>query len=222
MRFKELRDGGQVVRNLMTIGLVVTWALASVGAIVILGLPWRLGVLLGAILVVTGPTVIDPLVRHIKPRAPIGSVLRWEGIVIDPVGALLAVLVFEFILAGALTEAALGLVRAILLTIVVGGGLGLIAAWMLVQLLRRYWVPDRLSNPVSLMLVLATFVGADLVQAECHGAPAHVVAKGAGALAGAAAAPMLGRPLVHAAEDMDFVEQGQHAPPRVRLVRPFR
>ncbi|MHB9062506.1 MAG: cation:proton antiporter domain-containing protein, partial [Pirellulaceae bacterium] len=78
-----------------SIGACVSWILTTVAAWGILGLEGRLATLLGAVLVVTGPTVVIPLLRQIRPSRRVGSVLKWEGIVIDPVGAVLAVLVFE-------------------------------------------------------------------------------------------------------------------------------
>ena len=93
LRFSELRAaaGGAVVR-LCTVGVAVSWFLGSLFAWLVLGLHWELAVLLGAILVVTGPTVVSPLLRHIRPERSIGAVVKWEGIIIDPIGAILMVL----------------------------------------------------------------------------------------------------------------------------------
>ena len=95
LELKELKTSGTVVARLVTVGALVSWALTALVARLVLKLDVRLAVLLGAILVVTGPTVVAPLLRHIRPARRIGSIAKWEGIVIDPVGALLAVLVFE-------------------------------------------------------------------------------------------------------------------------------
>jgi NhaP-type Na+/H+ or K+/H+ antiporter len=100
LRFSELREIGTVVVNLITIGILLTWALASLSAYYLLDLGLELSVLFGAILIVTGPTVIIPLLRQVRPTESVGSVLRWEGIVNDPIGAMMAVLVFEIILSG--------------------------------------------------------------------------------------------------------------------------
>jgi NhaP-type Na+/H+ or K+/H+ antiporter len=95
LELNEISRAGGVIRNLVTLGAAVTWIVGAVAARVVLGLSWPLSVLLGEILVVTGPTVIGPLLRHVKPTGRTGPILKWEGIVIDPVGAMLAVLVFE-------------------------------------------------------------------------------------------------------------------------------
>jgi len=166
LKLSELGQIGAVLRNLVTVGLAVTWVVSALAARLLFDMDWSLCVLLGAILTVTGPTVIVPLLRHIRPTGPVGAVLKWEGIVIDPIGALLAVLVFEALAMGGAREATAQVVLAVLKTAVVGGGLGLLAAAMLTMLLRRYWVPDFLQNAISLMFVVAVFTASNAVQHE--------------------------------------------------------
>lgn len=162
----ELKEIGRVVRNLISIGALVTWVGAGSLAYVLLDFDLALSALLGAILVVTGPTVIGPLLRHIRPRAAVGSTVKWEGIVNDPIGAILAVLVFDVIVAGgfegAANAAALGIVRAV----AAGGLLGIAGATVVVILLKRYWVPDFLQNPVTLGLVVIVFAAANTLMEE--------------------------------------------------------
>ena len=166
LRFSEITTVKSVIRRLVTLGALVTWALATMAGGVLLGLDWQLAALLGGILVVTGPTVIGPLLTHIRPQGKVGPVLRWEGIVIDPIGALLAVLIFEVILAGGFQDAAGATLHALMMTILVGGGLGVIAAVLFAQLLKRYLIPDSLQNPVSLLLVVLVFVVSGEIQHE--------------------------------------------------------
>ncbi len=166
LKMSDLPRVGQVVRNLVTIGALATWLVSTVAAHFILGLPATLSALLGAILVVTGPTVITPLLRHIRPRGVVGSIMKWEGIVIDPIGASLTVLVFEAINIGNTTEATSHIAIAILKTVAIGGGFGFVAAAILVLLLQRFWIPDHLQNAVSLMLVIAAFTGSNMLQHE--------------------------------------------------------
>ncbi len=162
---KELKDIGRVIRNLATIGVLVTWVGATALAHVLLGFSLGVATLLGAILVVTGPTVIIPLLRHVRPAARIGSTAKWEGIVNDPIGAILAVLVFEAIVAGGgshMSGAVLGVVKAL------GAGIvfGLLGAGTLVYPLRRYWIPDFLQNPAALAVAVAAFTLSNTVQTE--------------------------------------------------------
>ena len=165
LKLADLPKVGGVVRNLILLGALITWAIGAVTAHLIFGLDWGLATLLGAVLVVTGPTVIGPLLRHIRPGGSLGPILMWEGIVIDPIGAVLAVLVFEAIGGGSGTTTA-HFAEALIKTIAFGGGFGLLAAGVLTLLMSRYWVPDFLQSAVSLMLVVAAFTGANLLQDE--------------------------------------------------------
>ncbi|MCK4847281.1 MAG: cation:proton antiporter, partial [Deltaproteobacteria bacterium] len=165
-KISELKGYGNVVRNLVTVGVIVTWGVITLAAIFILDLGLSMSLLLGAVLVVTGPTVIIPLLRSVRPKGHIGSILKWEGIIIDPIGAMLAVLVFEGIIAGGLKEAGSLAAIGIIKTIIVGGFIGIAAAWIMVQLLRRYWIPDYLQNPVMLMAVVTAFILSGHFQAE--------------------------------------------------------
>lgn len=161
LSFRELKEVGTSVRNLVTIGALVTWLLTSLAAVFVLGLPPRIAVLLGAILIVTGPTVIIPLLHHIQPHRRTASLLKWEGIVIDPVGAILAVLVFEVIRSGYHGfnwHAVLGLGSAVLT--------GVAGAWIVWLFFRRYWIPDSLHNPFSLMVLLTVFSLSNVIQPE--------------------------------------------------------
>jgi NhaP-type Na+/H+ or K+/H+ antiporter len=166
LRLADLHGAGSVVRNLVTVGSLVTWAITALAAHFIVAMHWPLSILLGAVLVVTGPTVIGPLLRHIRPIGKVGPILRWEGTVIDPIGALLAVLVFHAIEAGGLRGAAPGVALEVLKTVGIGGAIGLAAAYILVFVLRRFWVPDYLQNPVSLMMVIAAFVTSNVLQPD--------------------------------------------------------
>lgn len=167
LRLSELSKVGSVVRNLLSIGVLVTWLIAGWAAWAILGFDPRVAILFGAILVVTGPTVIGPLLQQIRPTGPVAAILKWEGIAIDPLGAVLAVVVFDVVSVGhddVSPWAHGGL--AVLRTVGVGGGLGLLAAALYVLLVKRFWVPDHLQNGVSLMLAVAVFAASNYVQEE--------------------------------------------------------
>lgn len=172
LNLKELREIGGVVVGLITIGMMVTWIVAAAAAYYLLKLTPEISILLGAILVVTGPTVIGPLLRHIRPNQRVNDILKWEGIVIDPIGALLAVLVFEAItisLSPAIgvspfQEAATEVLFSLGRTIFFGFLTGFFFAWLLVLLIRKYWVPDFLQVTVSLSLVVAAYLSGDLLQ----------------------------------------------------------
>ncbi len=166
LKLRELRRIGGVVRNLITIGTLITWLLAALGAYAFIGLDVSLSLLLGAIVVVTGPTVIGPLVRHVRPIGKTGSILNWEGILIDPVGAVLTLLVFDAILIGDVGEATTQTALSVLRVLVVGALIGLLGAGVIVLMLRRYWIPDALQNPVSVMIVVAVYTLSNVIQHE--------------------------------------------------------
>ncbi len=166
LRVRELRTGAKVITMLVTVGAFVTWILATLAGVLFMKLPWGLALVFGAILTVTGPTVILPMVQYMRPKGASGPILRWEGIVIDPIGALLAVLVFEAVRAGGATSAANDVFYGVITTIIVGGGLGVIAGWLMTTIIKNYLVPDYLQNAVSFAMVVVTFALCDSVQKE--------------------------------------------------------
>ena len=163
LRFHELGGTGSVVTRLCTVGAGVSWLLTTLFAQWIVGVDFEVALLVGAILVLTGPTVVIPLVRHVRPRKPLGPILRWEGILIDPIGAVLALLVLE-----ALTghDSTLDIAVGIGKTLLYGGGLGVLAGWVLAQALERFAIPDRLHVPVTFGTVGMTFAVANTLQPE--------------------------------------------------------
>jgi len=166
LRFRELNKVGGVVFRLISIGVLATWLVGALAAYYVLGLSVRLSVLIAAVLVVTGPTVIGPLLQQIRPKGETGPVLKWEGILIDPVGAVLAVLVFEAILAGEFQQAPLLIAQGVLVTALIGAVVGVVGAGIMTLLLKNYLIPDQLQNGVSLLLVTAAYTVADLLHPE--------------------------------------------------------
>lgn len=167
LRLEELKYTGDVVRNLITAGVLVTWVGGSILTFMFLDLPLMLSVLLGAIIVVSGPTVIGPLLRHVRLPHNTDATLEWESILIDPIGALLAVLVFEVIVttsspAAGTTIFLLGMIRMI----IAGAVLGLAGAYFLIRMIRRFWIPDFLQNPFSLALVITVFTLSNYIAEE--------------------------------------------------------
>ncbi|MEZ5391490.1 MAG: cation:proton antiporter [Bryobacterales bacterium] len=136
--------------------------LSSFGAWLILELSVPLALLMGAIFVVTGPTVVIPLLRHVRPTPRIRNTIKWEGILNDPIGAILAVLVFEAILAGGGQDAP----RAFLYSILTGVGVGGAGAVIMLVALRFHWVPDALDNAFSLAMIVGAFIGSNHIHPE--------------------------------------------------------
>ncbi|MFB9733056.1 cation:proton antiporter [Ornithinimicrobium kibberense] len=165
LRFRELRGLSQAVLRLCTVTVLLAWLLITAAGVVV-GVGWQLALLIGALLVVTGPTVIAPIVRQLRPTRRVSSMLRWEGIIVDPIGAILAVLVFQaVILSGpepAVGTALLTLGRTILVATVITVVLGV----ALEVALRRHWIPDFLEGTVFLAASVAALVISNEVQTE--------------------------------------------------------
>lgn len=166
LKFKEIQGLQIVVRRLITTGVLVTWLTITLATHWLLDFSWKLSFLFGAITVVTGPTVVVPMLRSVRPTAKVSSILRWEGIVIDPIGALLGILVFQFIIseadAGALGETLLIFCKTLVLTSLIGVGAG----YGFGVLMRNHWLPEYLHNVIALGLVFVVFTMANFVEHE--------------------------------------------------------
>jgi len=166
LRFSEINGLGHVVRRLLSSGLLITWAVTTLATYWLLDLPIELAVLFGAVTVVTGPTVIVPMLRSVRPNTRVANILRWEGIVIDPIGALLAVLVFEFIVAGIGAEAFSHTAFIFLSQILTGLSIGAGTGYILGIAFRRHWIPSYLQNLATFCIVLASFAVSNEIQHE--------------------------------------------------------
>lgn len=166
LKFNELKDAGRVVWRLLIFGTLLTGAVGAWASHTFLDFPIKLAMLFGAIIVVSGPTVVIPILRTVRPVERVANILRWEGITIDPLGALVAVLVFNFFVA---EEEAQGL-RNVLesFTLLVGAGviIGYIGAQVLTLILRRRWLPDYLYNVGTLAFVIGVFASSEWIQKE--------------------------------------------------------
>jgi len=166
LRFAELKGNGRTVLLLVTVGIAVTWALTTVAAWLLLRFEPSMAALLGAILVVSGPTVIMPLLRHVRPNRRIGSIVKWEGIINDPIGAVLAVVILYAITTGGFTFATPRTLVTLTVFLAVGATIGLTMALLSVQVLKRYWVPDYLQNPAFLTVVVLSYIVSNSVRPE--------------------------------------------------------
>lgn len=164
LKYQDIAGHGNMVRNLCSVGVLVTWVIATVVAHYALEVTWQLSFLFGAIVTVTGPTVIVPMLRTVRPKTNLGNILRWEGIVIDPIGALLAVIVYEYIISsqGAMSHT----LYAFSKTIGIGLLSGLAVGYFLGVTLRNHWVPHYLRNTAVLTIILGAFAGSNFFAHE--------------------------------------------------------
>ena len=166
LHLSEWREIGSVVKRMVTIGALSTWAVIAVSTHYLLDFNWDMAVLFGTLTLVTGPTVIIPMLRVVRPTTAIANILRWEGIVIDPIGALLAVVVYSFIVASNQGNGLNHGLGAFAGVIACGSLLGVAAGWGLGQVLRRQWLPDYLHNLAVLATVLGVFIASNAVMHE--------------------------------------------------------
>jgi len=166
LRRGEISKIGPVIGKLISLGSAITFIGAGLAAHYVFGLDWRISFLFAALIIVTGPTVITPILRNIPLKKDVSAVLKWEGILIDPIGALVAVLVFEFISvegdAGYTKQALIEFGKIVL----IGFSFGISAGFALYFMIKKKWIPHYLLNVVSLSFVLMIFVLSDLFAHE--------------------------------------------------------
>lgn len=166
LKRSEIRNVGPVITKLITLGSAITFFAAGILAHVIFNLSWEISFLFSGLIIVTGPTVITPILRNIPLKKDVSAVLKWEGILIDPIGALVAVLVFEFISVGGdsgFTKTALMEFGKIILF---GTTFGFTFAHALAFAINKKLIPHYLLNVVSLSTVLLVFVESEIFAHE--------------------------------------------------------
>jgi NhaP-type Na+/H+ or K+/H+ antiporter len=168
LKKEELKNVGPVIYKLITLGSFVTFVLAGFTVHYVIGLNWSLAFLFSSLIIVTGPTVITPILRNLAIKKDLSTILKWEGILIDPIGALIAVLVFEFISIGGAHGA--NYTQDTLIEfgkiIVIGSSIGFTSAYAFAAMLKHKLIPHYLLNVVALALVLGVFVLSDLFANE--------------------------------------------------------
>lgn len=164
---KDLKAVRRPVWHLITLGTMVTLLVGMLGAHYLLGLDFALSMLLAAILVVSGPTVVTPLLNFIQPEGRVRSILHWEGILIDPVGATLAMIVFTAIESSNFAElSVLYMAGGVTLALMVGSVVGALMAFALVVVFKRDLVPETLQAPLALVLATLAYMLANALVLE--------------------------------------------------------
>jgi NhaP-type Na+/H+ or K+/H+ antiporter len=166
LKRSEIKNVGPSITKLITFGSIITFFGAAVASHFTFGLSWEICFLFSALIIVTGPTVITPILRNIPLKKDVSTVLKWEGILIDPIGALVAVLVFEFISVGGdsgFTKTAFIEFGKIILF---GTTFGFTFAHALAFAINKNLIPHYLLNVVSLSTVLLVYVESDVFAHE--------------------------------------------------------
>jgi len=167
LRLREMAGQQRVLWLLVTVGVLITWVIGAAVVVLFTDLPTGIAILIGSILVVSGPTVVGPLLAHVRPSRSVASILKWESIFIDPVGALLAVLTFEVLLVDRVLDPNIGeVVWEVIKFILAGGLVGVGVGVLAIVALRRHWVPEHLLSLFGVSAALLAFVVADEFAAE--------------------------------------------------------
>src|SRR5690625_1191384 len=161
LRFKELRGLGKPVFRIATVGAFLAWILGSLTAHYMAGLSWEVAFVIGGLFIVTGPTVIMPLLRQSKLKPRPAKILKWEGIIVDPIGVLVAVFAFEIItfFTSEQQDATMLLLffAAALFAVILGWFCGRVLGYMF----EIGFIPEFLKSPVVFAVVLFCFTLSD-------------------------------------------------------------
>ncbi|MCY2686507.1 cation:proton antiporter [Salinimicrobium sp. TH3] len=166
LRRGEVGNIGPVIVKLISVGVVVTFFGAGLAAHFIYGFSWQISFLFSSLIIVTGPTVIAPILRNIPLKTHVSSILKWEGILIDPIGALIAVLMYEFIRVEGGQDFTMTALTEFGKIILFGFTFGFTFAHILALLIKRNIIPHYLLNVFTLATVLGVFVLADMFAHE--------------------------------------------------------
>lgn len=166
LKFQDISGLRKVIRNMITVGAGITLLITAFATRYLLDFTWEVSFLFGALMIVTGPTVIVPMLRTVRPKESLAHILRWEGILIDPIGATLAVLVFQFIVAGGVQDGISGMLAVFGKILLIGGVFGSLFGYLFGLMLRKHWVPHFLHNFSALALVCAVFALSDALEPE--------------------------------------------------------
>ena len=166
LRIHELRESGRSVMRLVFLGTPIAWALGTLAAHYVAQLSWATSALFAGILVVTGPTVIMPLLRQSKLGGRVGSTLKWEGIVNDPVGALLAVAVYETLRVLGHGDNPMFAAVKLVAAAIAGGMLGWLLGRFMAYAFTKGWTPEYLKAPLLLATVIFCYAVAESIEHE--------------------------------------------------------
>ncbi|MEM7465359.1 MAG: cation:proton antiporter [Pseudomonadota bacterium] len=166
LHWHELKDSGKGVRRLISAGLILSFIFGSLAARYVGGLSWPVATVFGAIIVVTGPTVIMPLLRQARLRPRTASILKWEGIVNDPLGALLAVVLFEYWVSSGPNTHGIGFGFELVAALFAAAATGAAVGYGLGKAYPRGIVPEYLKGPMMLAAVFLVYAIGNMLHEE--------------------------------------------------------
>jgi NhaP-type Na+/H+ or K+/H+ antiporter len=166
LKFEHLRDAGAAVRRMVFVGGPLAWLLGSLAAHYAGGLDWASSIVFAGVMVVTGPTVIMPLLRQSKLGGRTGAALRWEGIVNDPVGALFAVAAYEVVRVASAGDSTVMVALWVFAAAIMGVALGVGFGWGIARSFRAGWTPEYLKAPIIFASIILCYAIAEMIEKE--------------------------------------------------------
>ncbi len=166
LKFDNLRDAGPAVRRMVFLGGPLAWIMGSLAAKYAAGLDWASSVVFAGVMVVTGPTVIMPLLRQSKLSGRSGAALKWEGIVNDPIGALFAVIAYEIVRVASSGGSLFATALWVLIAAIAGCLLGIIFGVLIARAFRAGWTPEYLKAPIIFASVILCYALAEQIEGE--------------------------------------------------------
>lgn len=166
LKFDNLRDAGPAVRRMVFVGGPLAWVLGTYAAHYAAGLDWASSVVFAGVMVVTGPTVIMPLLRQSKLSGKTGAALKWEGIVNDPVGALFAVFAYEVVRVTSGGGSVLGTAVWVISAALAGALIGIVFGFGIARAFRAGWAPEYLKAPLIFASVILCYALAEMIEGE--------------------------------------------------------
>ncbi|MGZ0654403.1 cation:proton antiporter domain-containing protein [Coraliomargarita sp. W4R53] len=159
---KEFKEASTVIKRLLTIGVLITWLGSGLTAYLVFNTSPAFALLMGSLIIVTGPTVIVPLLRRIRVQQKIGSILHWEAVLIDTIGVFTAILCFEWVVEGGGAVA----IPSFLLRVASGAAIGFIGGYSIYWMMKKHWVPDNIVNAFALASAMLLFGATELIKPE--------------------------------------------------------
>ena len=161
--YSGYKKTSRVIKNLLTIGVLTTWLSISTAIYFLFNFSLSFSLLAGSLVIVTGPTVITPLLKRVKVEKKLYQILHWEGVLIDPIGVFVAITCFEIVYAGGFTFSTF---QNFLLRLVTGVTVGAFCGWLSYYLIKKRYIPEDTINIFIFSVAIFTFGVCDLIIPE--------------------------------------------------------
>lgn len=159
---KQFSHTSTVIKRLLTVGVLITWFGAALTAWLVFETSPSYALLMGSCVIVTGPTVIVPLLRRVRVHQKLSSILHWEGVLIDSIGVFIAILCFEWVVEGGGAVALPNFIIRVVSGVAIGFAGGYIIYWMM----KRDWVPDNIVNAFAVASAMLIFGATEIIKPE--------------------------------------------------------